>query len=140
MVRDFFSSERQTHSDQAAVRYDVATQNMTSSRVPTKEMVLFAADNHNITESNLVLHEALVIGFSVAATLRVIGWLTTAAGLVSTGLGCYEVIEGAVGGEQTTAKSKASCVLGKLVSMSHSLAHPSPLTPVHAPTYISPSF
>lgn len=85
---------------------------MTTSRVPTKEMVLFAADSHNITESNLVLHEAIAIAFSIAATLRVVGWLGTAVGLVSTGLGCYEVIEGAVGGEQTTTKSKASCVLG----------------------------
>ncbi|KAK4622435.1 uncharacterized protein CLAFUR5_07063 [Fulvia fulva] len=71
-------------------RDDVATQNMTTARVPTREMVLFASDQHNITESDLV----------------------TAAGLVSTGIGCYELIAATVGGEQTTGASKASCVLG----------------------------
>lgn len=43
---------------------------MTTARVPTREMVLFASDQHNITESDLVVHEAFAILFTIAAALR----------------------------------------------------------------------
>ena len=75
-------------------------------------MVLFASDQRNMTESDLVVHEAFAILFTIAAALRTVTSLKTAAGLVSTGLGCYELIAATVGGEQTTGASKASCVLG----------------------------
>lgn len=92
-------------------RYGCATTNV-SARPMTKEFASFASESHNLTEDRVVVHQAFAIPITIGVVLRGATWLGSAVGVVSTGLGCYEVIKDAAGGEQVSDESKTSCITG----------------------------
>ncbi|KAI6791949.1 hypothetical protein KC360_g6691 [Hortaea werneckii] len=85
--------------------------NVTSSPM-TKELVLFAAENYNMTEETVIQQKFLGITMTIASALRAATWLGSAAGAVSTGIGCFDLVKSAANGEQVTDDSKTSCILG----------------------------